>query len=74
MILLLMWRAALADPPRGHPAEHVRRGLVDEYGCQRGQADIVRLLVPDGGGLTCVGDDAQAITASAAPIRGTCAT
>ena len=25
------------------------------------QADIVRLLRPDGTGLTCVGDDAQAI-------------
>jgi DNA helicase-2/ATP-dependent DNA helicase PcrA len=61
--LLLLWRAALADPGAGP----VLRGmfdavLVDEYqDVNSVQADIVRLLQPDGSGLTCVGDDAQAI-------------
>jgi len=63
--LLLLWRAALADAAAG-PA---LRGLfdavlVDEYqDVNAVQADIVRLLRPDGEGLTCVGDDAQAIYA-----------
>ena len=63
--LLLLWRAALADAAAG-PA---LRGLfdavlVDEYqDVNAVQADIVRLLRPDGTGLTCVGDDAQAIYA-----------
>ena len=35
---------------------------VDEYqDVNNVQADIVRLLAPDGRGLTCVGDDAQAV-------------
>jgi DNA helicase-2/ATP-dependent DNA helicase PcrA len=61
--LLLLWRAALADDAAGP----VLRGmfdavLVDEYqDVNAVQADIVRLLRPDGAGLTCVGDDAQAI-------------
>ena len=61
--LLLLWRAALADAGAGP----VLRGmfdavLVDEYqDVNTVQADIVRLLQPDGSGLTCVGDDAQAI-------------
>jgi DNA helicase II / ATP-dependent DNA helicase PcrA len=61
--LLLLWRAALADGAAG-PA---LRGLfdavlVDEYqDVNAVQAEIVRLLRPDGTGLTCVGDDAQAI-------------
>jgi DNA helicase-2/ATP-dependent DNA helicase PcrA len=61
--LLLLWRAALADASAGP----VLRGLfdavlVDEYqDVNAVQADIVRLLQPDGKGLTCVGDDAQAI-------------
>ncbi len=63
--LLLLWRAALADPAAGP----VLRGmfdavLVDEYqDVNAVQADIVQLLRPDGEGLTCVGDDAQAIYA-----------
>jgi DNA helicase-2/ATP-dependent DNA helicase PcrA len=63
--LLLLWRAALTDPAAGP----VLRGmfdavLVDEYqDVNAVQADIVRLLRPDGQGLTCVGDDAQAIYA-----------
>jgi DNA helicase II / ATP-dependent DNA helicase PcrA len=63
--LLLLWRAALADPAAGP----VLRGmfdavLVDEYqDVNAVQADIVRLLQPEGGCLTCVGDDAQAIYA-----------
>jgi DNA helicase-2/ATP-dependent DNA helicase PcrA len=61
--LLLLWRAALADASAGP----VLRGLfdsvlVDEYqDVNAVQADIVRLLQPDGRGLTCVGDDAQAV-------------
>ena len=63
--LLLLWRAALADAAAGP----VLRGmfdavLVDEYqDVNTIQADIVRLLRPGGQGLTCVGDDAQAIYA-----------
>ena len=63
--LLLLWRAALADPAAGP----VLRGmfdavLVDEYQDVNAlQADIVRLLAPESGCLTCVGDDAQAIYA-----------
>ena len=63
--LLLLWRAALADAAAGP----VLRGLfdavlVDEYqDVNAVQADIVRLLRPGGQGLTCVGDDAQAIYA-----------
>ena len=61
--LLLLWRAALADPAAGP----VLRGmfdavLVDEYqDVNAVQADIARLLTPETGCLTCVGDDAQAI-------------
>jgi len=61
--LLLAWRALLADPALG-PAiagrwDHV---LVDEYqDVNQIQVDIVRLLRPDGTGLTVVGDDAQAV-------------
>jgi DNA helicase-2/ATP-dependent DNA helicase PcrA len=63
--LLLLWRAALADPAAGP----VLRGmfdavLVDEYqDVNAVQADIVRLLQPEADCLTCVGDDAQAIYA-----------
>ncbi len=63
--LLMLWRAALADGAAGP----VLRGqfdavLVDEYqDVNAVQAEIVRLLRPDGSGLTCVGDDAQAIYA-----------
>jgi DNA helicase-2/ATP-dependent DNA helicase PcrA len=63
--LLLLWRAALANPAAGP----VLRGmfdavLVDEYqDVNAVQADIVRLLAPEAGCLTCVGDDAQAIYA-----------
>ena len=63
--LLLLWRAALSDAAAGP----VLRGmfdavLVDEYqDVNAVQADIVRLLRPQGQGLTCVGDDAQAIYA-----------
>jgi DNA helicase-2/ATP-dependent DNA helicase PcrA len=61
--LLLLWQAALADPAAGP----VLRGmfdavLVDEYqDVNAVQANIVRLLQPEGKQLTCVGDDAQAI-------------
>ena len=61
--LLLGWRSLLTDPMLG-PAlaarwDHV---LVDEYqDVNQVQVDIVRLLRPDGVGLTVVGDDAQAV-------------
>jgi DNA helicase II / ATP-dependent DNA helicase PcrA len=61
--LLLLWRAALADPAAGKTLRGLYDAvLVDEYqDVNTVQADIVRLLQPTGDGLTCVGDDAQAI-------------
>ena len=61
--LLLLWRAALADPSAGKTLRDLYDAvLVDEYqDVNTVQADIVRLLRPTGDGLTCVGDDAQAI-------------
>jgi len=61
--LLLFLRGLLADEQVG---ERVRSRfdcvLVDEYqDTNRLQADILRLLRPDGNGLTAVGDDAQSI-------------
>jgi DNA helicase II / ATP-dependent DNA helicase PcrA len=63
--LLLLWRAALADPAAGAALRALFDAvLVDEYqDVNAVQADIVRLLRPGGDGLTCVGDDAQAIYA-----------
>ncbi len=61
--LLLCWRALLAHAQLG--PELSRRFsyvLVDEYQDVNSlQVDIVRLLVPQGRGLTVVGDPAQAI-------------
>jgi DNA helicase-2/ATP-dependent DNA helicase PcrA len=61
--LLLYWRALLGHEQLGsHLAERFHYVLVDEYqdvNCL--QLDIVRLLAPDGKGLTVVGDEAQAI-------------
>jgi DNA helicase II / ATP-dependent DNA helicase PcrA len=61
--LLLLWRAALADPAAGQALRGLFDAvLVDEYqDVNAVQAEIVRLLRPDGQGLTCVGDDAQAV-------------
>jgi DNA helicase II / ATP-dependent DNA helicase PcrA len=61
--LLLLWRAALADDQAGTALRKLFDAvLVDEYqDVNTVQADIVRLLRPDGNGLTCVGDDAQAV-------------
>lgn len=61
--LLLFWRGLLADPQVG---QQIRSRfdcvLVDEYqDTNRVQAEILKLLRPDGRGLTAVGDDAQAI-------------
>ena len=61
--LLLFWHGLLADPVAGQRVrqrfDHV---LVDEFqDTNTLQADIVSLLRPDGSGVTCVGDDAQAI-------------
>ena len=61
--LLLFWHALLADTDAGDRVrgrfDHV---LVDEYQDTNAvQAEIVSLLRPDGTGVTCVGDDAQAI-------------
>ena len=70
--LLLFWRALLADERAG---EVVRgafdRVLVDEYQDTNVlQADLLQKLVPDGRGLTVVGDDAQSIYAfRAATVR-----
>jgi DNA helicase-2/ATP-dependent DNA helicase PcrA len=63
--LLLLWRAALADAAAGPALSGLFDAvLVDEYqDVNAVQADIVRLLRPGGAGLTCVGDDAQAIYA-----------
>ena len=60
---LLGWRSLLSDATLGPTMaarwDHV---LVDEYqDVNQVQVDIVRLLRPDGVGLTVVGDDAQAI-------------
>jgi DNA helicase-2/ATP-dependent DNA helicase PcrA len=61
--LLLYWRALMSHIDLGpRLAERFRYVLVDEYqdlNCL--QVDIVRLLAPDGKGLTVVGDEAQAI-------------
>jgi DNA helicase-2/ATP-dependent DNA helicase PcrA len=61
--LLLFWRGLLADPAGGaRVRERFDHVLVDEYQDTNAlQADIVGLLRPDGTGVTCVGDDAQAI-------------
>lgn len=63
--LLLYLRALLSHPAAGDTVrarfDHV---LVDEYQDTNAiQADIVARLRPDGSGLMCVGDDAQAIYA-----------
>ena len=61
--LLLFWRALLADPDGGgRVRERFNHVLVDEFQDTNAlQADIVSLLRPGGSGVTCVGDDAQAI-------------
>ena len=61
--LLLFWRGLLADPAGGpRVRERFDHVLVDEFQDTNAlQADIVSLLRPDGTGVTCVGDDAQAI-------------
>lgn len=61
--LLLFWRGLLADEVVG-PQLRSRFDcvFVDEYqDTNRVQADILKLLRPDGTGLTVVGDDAQSI-------------
>ncbi|MDZ4170450.1 MAG: ATP-dependent helicase [Coriobacteriia bacterium] len=61
--LLLFWHALLAEPASGDRVrERFDHVLVDEYqDTNTVQAQIVELLRPDGRGVTCVGDDAQAI-------------
>jgi DNA helicase-2/ATP-dependent DNA helicase PcrA len=61
--LLLFWQGLLAHPDAGaRVRERFDHVLVDEYQDTNAlQADIVSLLRPDGSGVTCVGDDAQAI-------------
>jgi DNA helicase-2/ATP-dependent DNA helicase PcrA len=61
--LLLYWRALLDHVDLGPQlAERFRYVLVDEYQDVNSlQVDIVRLLSPEGWGLTVVGDEAQAI-------------
>jgi DNA helicase II / ATP-dependent DNA helicase PcrA len=70
--LLLFWHGLLADPAAGQRVrdrfDHV---LVDEFqDTNTLQANIISLLRPGGAGVTCVGDDAQAIYAfRAATVR-----
>ena len=61
--LLLFWHGLLGDPDAGDRVrERFDHVLVDEYQDTNVlQADIVSRLRPDGTGVTCVGDDAQAI-------------
>jgi len=61
--LLLFWHGLLGDPDAGDRVrERFDHVLVDEYQDTNAlQADIVSRLRPDGTGVTCVGDDAQAI-------------
>ena len=61
--LLLFWHGLLADPAAGaRVRERFDHVLVDEYqDTNLVQAGIVSLLRPSGRGVTCVGDDAQAI-------------
>jgi DNA helicase-2/ATP-dependent DNA helicase PcrA len=61
--LLLYWHALMSDPRLaaevGSQFDHI---LVDEYQDTNVlQAEIIKLLRPDGEGVTVVGDDAQAI-------------
>jgi DNA helicase II / ATP-dependent DNA helicase PcrA len=70
--LLLFWQGLMDDPSVGAAIrERFDHVLVDEYqDTNRVQAEILRLLRPDGQGLTAVGDDAQSIYAfRAATIR-----
>jgi DNA helicase-2/ATP-dependent DNA helicase PcrA len=61
--LLLFFHGLLGDPSAGAAVrERFDRVLVDEYQDTNAlQAEILRLLSPEGRGLTVVGDDAQAI-------------
>jgi DNA helicase II / ATP-dependent DNA helicase PcrA len=61
--LLLFWNALLEDEAAGALVrERFDHVLVDEYQDTNAlQASIVKLLRPDGSGVTVVGDDAQAI-------------
>ena len=61
--LLLYWRALLGHEDVGRQlAQQFDYVLVDEYqDVNNLQIDIVRLLAPEGRGLTVVGDEAQAI-------------
>jgi DNA helicase-2/ATP-dependent DNA helicase PcrA len=61
--LLLYWRALLSEEALGrHVAAMFDYVLVDEYQDVNSlQADIVRLLAPQGRGLMVVGDEAQAV-------------
>jgi DNA helicase II / ATP-dependent DNA helicase PcrA len=61
--LLLFWRGLLADEKAGAKVRaRFDCVLVDEYqDTNLLQAEILKLLRPDGNGLTVVGDDAQSI-------------
>jgi DNA helicase-2/ATP-dependent DNA helicase PcrA len=63
--LLLYWHQLMSEPTQARAiAARFDHVLVDEYqDTNRLQAAILRELVPDGRGLTVVGDDAQAIYA-----------
>ena len=61
--LLLWWHTMMQEPAIAGPlSERFQHVLVDEYqDTNRLQAGILRALKPGGGGVTVVGDDAQAI-------------
>lgn len=70
--LLLFWRGLLADELAGQQLrDRFDCVLVDEYqDTNRLQGEVLKLLRPDGRGLTVVGDDAQSIYSfRAATIR-----
>lgn len=61
--LLLLWHGMLSEPATAKKLQsRFDAVLVDEYqDTNRLQAEIVRMLRPDGTGITAVGDDAQSI-------------
>jgi len=60
--LLLYWNVLLESPAGGTVRGLFDHVLVDEYqDTNRSQAEILRSLCGDGGNITVVGDDAQAI-------------
>jgi DNA helicase-2/ATP-dependent DNA helicase PcrA len=63
--LLLYWHLMMSDPKLAqHVSSNFDHVLVDEYqDTNKLQGEILYAMKPDGGGVTVVGDDAQAIYA-----------